>query len=39
MKKTLFFLLLITVLFISFFTITNGIDNSIKKIPDNAILL
>ncbi|GEM_PF-1434438 len=39
MKKALFFLVLVTVLCLSFFTITNTIDKSIKKIPEHAVLL
>ncbi len=39
MKKALLFLVLVTVLCLSFFTITNTIDKSIKKIPEHAVLL
>ncbi len=39
MKKALFFLVLVVILCMSFFTITNTIDKSIKKIPEHAVLL
>jgi len=39
MKKVIFFLVLVSVLCLSFFTITNTIDKSIKKIPEHAVLL
>lgn len=39
MKKILLFLILVIIICITFFSITNIIDKSIKKIPDNAVLL
>jgi hypothetical protein len=39
MKKALFFLVLVLIVFASYFTITNTIDKSIKKMPENAVLL
>lgn len=39
MKKVLLVLVLLAIICISYFTITNSIDKSVKKIPENAVLL
>lgn len=39
MKKIIIFLMLVIVICFSFFAITNTLNNSIKEIPENAILL
>jgi hypothetical protein len=39
MKKIVFVLVLVSIVYISYFTITNTINKSIKKMPENAVLL
>lgn len=39
MKKVLFFLVIASIICISYYAITNTIDKSIKKMPENAVLL
>lgn len=39
MKKILFILLLVSIICVSYFTITNTINKSIKKMPENAVLV